>query len=211
MADTREPGARLDSLELAFERNQLVRDTWTIGIFAVAAFSFLAAILGVGFGMRAMDESKRTAGNAGGSETFDIQLGDLFVKPASIEVPVGTELILNVTNDGVMPHDLKLQGLGGTEMLQAGEQATINLGVITETTQAWCTVPGHKAAGMVLDIKVSGSAATCAATATTATADATIDFSAEPVPRTSGPTTPPSLRRPGGTEHQHHLPRHRDG
>src|SRR5690606_26994942 len=99
-----------------------------------------------------------TTGEPGESVVLDVELGDLYVEPSSVEVPAGTELIVNVTNAGAMPHDLKL-GETGTAMLDPGQSEQVSLGVMEQTTEAWCTVPGHREAGMVLDIVVTGAPA----------------------------------------------------
>jgi len=61
---------------------------------------------------------------------------------------------VEVTNGGDLVHDLMLEGDTGTDRLESGETQIADFGVIDEDTQAWCTVPGHKEAGMLLDIVV---------------------------------------------------------
>jgi len=136
----------------------------------------------------------------------DVELGDLYIEPSSIEVPAGSELIVRVTNAGAVPHDLKLQGETGTEMLDPGASAEVSLGVMEETTQAWCTVPGHKEAGMLLDIEVTGSAASGGGdgggtAAPTGGDGASIDFAAETTPDWQ-PFDPNLAPAPGGTNHE---------
>ena len=60
---------------------------------------------------------------AAGAAVVEIELGDLWVKPASIDVPAGGSVVLNVTNTGAMPHDLAVGGVGGTGLLQPGASA----------------------------------------------------------------------------------------
>jgi len=50
--------AQVRDLARRVENNRLVRDTWTLIIFAVAAVALLAAVVAVGFGMRAIDEAE---------------------------------------------------------------------------------------------------------------------------------------------------------
>jgi nitrite reductase (NO-forming) len=140
-------------------------------------------------------------------KTIAVTLGDLFIKPSSVTVAPNTHLTVKVRNTGAMQHDFKLRGETGTKLLDPGASQTVDLGVIDETTQAWCTVPGHKAAGMVFDINVEGAAAAAApagggtsASATTS-GDATIDFTAKPSAdwKPFDPTLAPA---PGGKEHE---------
>ncbi|GAA1920635.1 hypothetical protein GCM10009716_31610 [Streptomyces sodiiphilus] len=90
--------------------------------------------------------------------TFDLELGEMYVKPASIEIPAGAKLKLDVTNTGAMEHTLGLKG-EDPAVFKPGESATLDWGPIHESTEAWCTVEGHKDAGMVLAIKVTGGTA----------------------------------------------------
>jgi nitrite reductase (NO-forming) len=151
------------------------------------------------------------AAAAASPQTVAVELTEFAVTPASIDIPAGTELTLRVTNAGEMAHDLKLDGVTGTEMLDPGGSATVELGIIEATAQAWCTVPGHKEAGMVLDINVTGGPTPAGATATEAdgategeaatSAAAEIDFEAEPAEGWQ-PYDPALEPAPGGTEHR---------
>ena len=146
------------------------------------------------------------AGGAAGTQTVEVELGEFYVEPASIEVPAGTQLRLTITNAGEMAHDLKLEGENGADLIQPGDTVTADLGVIDASTQAWCTVPGHKEAGMVLDITVTGAPAASAAGQpasgdATATDAAQIDFDAEPAEGRQ-PYDPALRPAPGGTEHE---------
>lgn len=133
---------------------------------------------------------------------FDIELGDLYVKPSSINVPPGATVELRVRNAGKMEHSLELDGKGGT-MLKPGESETITWGPLTTSVKAWCTVAGHRDSGMVLDILVDGAAGD-AGTAATDTGNpddgAKIDFAAAPAPDWK-PYDPAVAPAPGGTRH----------
>ncbi len=190
--------------------------TLPFGFVAVALMStvaIVAALLAVAFAAaRLNDHSGGTAGAqavsaTGATKTFDIELGDMFVKPGSITVDAGDKVVLNVMNDGAIQHDLKLNGTTGTPLLDPGGMATADLGVITADSQAWCTQPGHKAAGMVLDIKVRGGSTAAATASTTGAAaagananDAKVDPNATPGPgwKPFDPTLQPAA---GGTVH----------
>lgn len=146
----------------------------------------------------------------------DVELGDIWVRPSSVEVPEGATLVLNVSNVGVMPHDLKLGGTEGTAMLNPGDSETVTFGPFTESAEAWCTVVGHKEAGMKMDIVVVPSATSGTPAENPPATDhgsehsaaapaendfAEIDFSAAPGPdwQPYDATLQPA---PGGTEHE---------
>lgn len=84
---------------------------------------------------------------------IDVELGDLWVKAERLAVPADTPVVLHVTNVGHMPHDLKLDGQG-TKILGRGQSETVTFGPLRESVRLVCTVPGHEAAGMTLDLHV---------------------------------------------------------
>lgn len=179
------------------------------GVLAVMALLVSTVAFGVAVFGTEVDATAGAAGS-GGTTTVDVMLMEFSVMPAVIEVPAGDTLVLNVTNDGAMVHDLKLNGETGTAMLDPGESETIDLGVMEAGAEIWCTVPGHKESGMTATIKVTGGAPADAEAVAAAPAGgdadadgdfATIDPKAEPeagwVP--FDPTLAPA---PGGTEHE---------
>lgn len=183
------------------------RDTLVVFAILGSVVAIIVAVVGVGFGMRAIDEAGGGTGTGiaatGEPVTFDIELGDLYVRTSSIEVPAGSEVIVNVTNAGAMSHDLKLDGETGTAMIPPGGKVNASLGVVSETIQAWCTVPGHKEGGMVLDVEVTGASAPAdgkKSTAKVSASGAEIDFAAKP--SADFTAYDPDLQpAPGGREH----------
>jgi nitrite reductase (NO-forming) len=172
----------------------------------VACTCLLISIVAVGLVMRYEDGGGGSvATGAGGSMSVDVELGEMYIEPASIDVPAGTEVTFTVTNAGTMPHDFSVGGSDGTAMLQPGETAELTVGPIDATTEAWCTVPGHKEAGMLMAIEVAGSSGggegDMASHGGESSGDgAVIDFNAEPEAdwQPFDPTLEPA---PGGTEH----------
>jgi nitrite reductase (NO-forming) len=172
-------------------------------VAAVVALAVaIVAVVAAG-GSSTGGEAPLAAGGAAGTQTVAVELGEFYIEPASIEVAAGTELRVEITNAGELAHDLKLEGTTGSELIEPGDTVTADLGVIDASTQAWCTVPGHKEAGMILDIAVTGAASDASAQATDDAADAAavIDFDAEPGEgwKPYDPTLRPA---PGGTEHK---------
>ncbi len=191
------------------ERSETDRHSvgWILGSTVVASVvTVIIAVVAVVLVGTANDDGTGVAAGGGVPLTIDVELGDLYVEPSSVDVPAGTELIVRVTNAGAMDHDLKLDGELGTEMLSPGDTEEVSLGVMEATTQAWCTVPGHKEAGMVLDINVTGAPAGAdgghgGGGQEPAASGAEIDFAAEPGADWQ-PYDPALQPAPGGTEHQ---------
>jgi nitrite reductase (NO-forming) len=93
---------------------------------------------------------------AGGTQTVAVSLAGMRITPPVIEVTRGTRLLLKVTNADAMRHDLVLATGQHTALLTGGESATITVGVVNAAIAGWCSVPGHKAAGMTLSIVLTG-------------------------------------------------------
>ena len=118
------------------------------------------------------------------SVSFDIELGDMYIKPATITVPNGANVVLHITNAGVMPHDFKTEGGAATPLISPGASSDLTVGPMTASNAAWCTIAGHKQAGMNLAIVVTGGATAGASsapsTAPTTDLNAKIDAAAMP-------------------------------
>jgi uncharacterized cupredoxin-like copper-binding protein len=92
-------------------------------------------------------------------------------KPAATKVPVSEsefKVVLSSTqlkagpitfeakNDGRIPHDLAIKQTGDkTKLIQPGGTAELKVTLKAGTYELYCSVPGHEAAGMKLNITVS--------------------------------------------------------
>jgi nitrite reductase (NO-forming) len=181
--------------------------------WAFAVVAFCAAVVAGGLGLFAIvhdsNSASGTATTTGTEQTVteaDVELADISIAPKAITVPKGEEITLNVHNGGKLEHDLQLEGSDGTDMLKPGDSQTITVGPFDASTQAWCTVPGHKDAGMLLAINVAGSDTTGGGTSSGGGStfnpdDATIDFDATPASDWK-PYDPAIQPAPGGTTHR---------
>lgn len=98
-----------------------------------------------------------TAAVPGEARTVDVTLSGMRVRPDTVSVPSGTRLVLRVTNQEAMPHDLRLDSGERTPLLARGETALLDVGQVSGDRRAWCTVAGHRAAGMAMTIRLDGS------------------------------------------------------
>ncbi len=148
-----------------------------------------------------------------GARTVAVTLSGMRIRPGTIDAAPGVRLVLQVTNRDAQRHDLHLATGQTTPMLDPGQSATLRLPPLTGPIEGWCTVPGHRAAGMVMHIRVSGHGAGGDmgsgmagmngrnGPAATGTASAPLDLSAPMSPgwRPYDATLRPA---PGGTEHK---------
>ena len=68
------------------------------------------------------------------------------------------QVSFDVQNDGKIPHDLVVQGNGvdeKTPLLDAGQSKTLSVDLKPGTYDLYCSVPGHKEAGMDVKLTVS--------------------------------------------------------
>lgn len=93
------------------------------------------------------------------TQAFDVELGDVFIRPAQLSAVAGSPLVLNVQNTGAIQHDLQVEGRTGTAMLNPGGSEALNLGALEAGTYTlFCSVPGHREGGMVASLTVGDGA-----------------------------------------------------
>jgi nitrite reductase (NO-forming) len=134
-------------------------------VLVVSAVALAAAVLGLAvfalFGGLDRTVTERVAG--GGTRVVRVSLLDAVVgfdvTPDRLVVDRGTHLVLDVVNDGDEAHDLAAPGGARTRRLDPGNSQRLDLGVITnQPPELYCTLPGHKSAGMTLDIQIQDGA-----------------------------------------------------
>jgi FtsP/CotA-like multicopper oxidase with cupredoxin domain len=135
------------------------RDGWTLGIFAFAAIALIASVVGIGFGVRAIHESKgsvKAAGVAAASAPRSalVHLSEFKIEPATISVATDGEL--EVMNMGTTAHNLVIRDESrATTMIAAGDTTNLDLtGLAPGTYAVYCEIAGHEQAGMSAALKV---------------------------------------------------------
>lgn len=177
--------------------------------FLVAVLALCTALIAAAIGLVAVTHtSKSDASTAGlvaeeGVTEAKIELADISIEPKAITVPKGEKITLHVHNKGALEHDLLVEGKAGTRRLKHDATQTITIGPFDSSTEAWCTVAGHKAAGMLLSINVAGTAPTSGSSSTGSgfdSNDAKFDFDA--TPKADWKPFDPAIRpAPGATTH----------
>jgi len=155
---------------------------WRLATLAIALFAVIVALMASGNSGNSTGKTtgtdSKTAVTSSAATEFDIELGDIFIKPATIDVPAGKTFTLRVTNTGNIAHDLMLTETQRTEMLNPGGSQTITVGPFDTSLEAVCSVPGHKEAGMTMAINVTGVVADSSQDTTNTSTDVTADDSA---------------------------------
>ncbi|TFD85553.1 copper oxidase [Cryobacterium lactosi] len=100
--------------------------------------------------------SAAVAGATGHTTTVAVDMvGTRFV-PDRIEVPVGDELVITLTNSDEMVHNLVLESGLVSGSLDPGASETVRVGVIGASVDGWCSIAGHRLLGMEISIVAVG-------------------------------------------------------
>ncbi|GGB44853.1 hypothetical protein GCM10011492_39930 [Flexivirga endophytica] len=140
---------------------------WSSGqLVAGVAVIALAVSIGIAWnptGIGAVDAGGDTHAvqATGHTTTVRVTAADMRFHPSSVTVPRGDKLVVVLTNtDSSTSHDVAFPNGAKAPLLAKGKSARVEVGVITHSMQGWCTVPGHRAMGMVFTVKTTDAPAT---------------------------------------------------
>lgn len=69
--------------------------------------------------------------------------------PDTIDLPAGSEATVTLTNKGTVEHDITVDALGVKIFAKPGQTVSGTVTAKAGTYEFYCSVPGHKQAGMV--------------------------------------------------------------
>ncbi|HEX6074360.1 MAG TPA: multicopper oxidase domain-containing protein [Micromonosporaceae bacterium] len=132
------------------------------GVAVGLALVLLAVLVGV-IAQRATgpsDPASAAAGVAatGRTTTVAVTAEGMRFQPSRIPVPAGNRLVIELTNRDDRRHDLVLATGAKTPVIGRDDTVKLDAGVIGSTVDGWCSLPGHRQAGMVLTVITTGSA-----------------------------------------------------
>jgi nitrite reductase (NO-forming) len=84
----------------------------------------------------------------------DSPTGAMGIDPSEIKVKSGSEVTFAVTNDGTVVHNLTVDGKESTTDLAPYAAANLDAGKITKEVTVYCSIPGHREAGMEAKVVV---------------------------------------------------------
>jgi uncharacterized cupredoxin-like copper-binding protein len=134
------------------------RDNLLVVTVFIASLALVAAVVGVGFGWRAIDESKGGGTTvAAASEPVMASLSEF--KIAAATVPLGGSL--HVMNEGSAEHNLTIEDQGlATANLASGAAESLDVSKLKAGSYTmFCSIPGHREAGMHAELTVSAGGA----------------------------------------------------
>ena len=154
----------LTDLEARLEQREARRDGWMFLVFVLAGGAIVLTILGIGLGIRAIQESERNAARVGTGTVSStakptvVRLGDLTIAPKVITAT--TSGGLDVQNRGKLEHNVWIEGQNlKTPMIAPGDSARLRLDDLGPGTYTiFCDVAGHRQGGMQAELHVTAGA-----------------------------------------------------
>jgi len=83
-----------------------------------------------------------------------IELDDIRFSPERVEIPGGETVTVELVNVGGISHDLVFEDGWDSGEVAPGASTVVTLPALDGDTVGWCSVPGHRDAGMELEIVV---------------------------------------------------------
>jgi len=86
---------------------------------------------------------------AAAAQPVAVDLLDIAFKPTTLSIAANSDVTVNLTNSGKLPHNFRIDALGIDVDLAAGANGTASINAPAGTYEYYCDEPGHKEAGMV--------------------------------------------------------------
>ncbi|HLS02011.1 MAG TPA: multicopper oxidase domain-containing protein, partial [Beutenbergiaceae bacterium] len=158
LAGPRQPGVKAPAYNPKASPAQVVAAVAVVAV--AAAFGVGLDPASAGFAMPTAANQTEEVQPTGEVTEIDVEARDMRFFPDSVEVPVGNELIINLTNtDEAEVHDLVFENGANSGRLSPGESTTLEVGVIEADLDGWCSIVGHRQMGMVFDVVALGDGA----------------------------------------------------
>jgi uncharacterized cupredoxin-like copper-binding protein len=98
--------------------------------------------------------------NGGSASEVDMEMGEMYFDPDSVSADAGSSLTVNLENAGSQMHDFTIDDIGGESVdvdVPAGESDSVTLDIPEDAGEIefYCSVPGHREAGMEGTITVN--------------------------------------------------------
>jgi Cu-Zn family superoxide dismutase len=95
------------------------------------------------------DDAAASAGS-GAAEPITVTAHDIFFDPKEITIPANTDVTIIIPNEGAALHDFVVEELGiDAGNIPPGETVEVVINAPAGEYEYFCSVPGHKAAGML--------------------------------------------------------------
>ena len=93
-------------------------------------------------------EAPATGGSEAAQEVT-ISMHDIYFDPAEVTIPADTPVTVKLPNEGAALHDFSIDALGIAVEVNPGDTGEVTIDAPPGEYEYYCSIPGHKAAGMV--------------------------------------------------------------
>jgi nitrite reductase (NO-forming) len=132
------------------------------GVSAGVALVLVAVLVGVAAQRATSPDASAGPGTAvaetGHTTTVAVTADGMRYHPDRITVPAGDRLIIELTNRDSRRHDLVLATGIRSGTIGRDQTVRIDAGIVGAEVAGWCSLPGHRQAGMTLTITTDASA-----------------------------------------------------
>ena len=136
-----------------------------LSVFVIVCIAFFAAMLAAVayFGREAeakgAEKTSAAQGSTAGAKTIKVTETEFKITLPTLPQLSAGKYTFVVTNNGKIQHDLAISGghVAGptkTPLLSPHQTAKLTVSLATGNYQLYCTVPGHKAAGMLANLAI---------------------------------------------------------
>jgi uncharacterized cupredoxin-like copper-binding protein len=121
-----------------------------LGLFLSIAMVSLVVLAACG----GDDDGNGNSDNGGnGSSSVDMEMGEMYFDPNEVSADGGSSLTVNLENAGNQLHDFTIDDLDGERVhveVASGEEDSVTLDIPDDVDEIefYCTIPGHRDAGM---------------------------------------------------------------
>lgn len=89
------------------------------------------------------------------AEVINVAMHDIYFDPTELSATADTSTEIQFVNEGAAVHDFTIDALGIKVTLNPGESATETINAPAGSYEYYCSIPGHKDAGMVGTLTVN--------------------------------------------------------
>lgn len=83
-------------------------------------------------------------------QSVNVELVDIAFNPKEITIPANTDVVVNLKNSGAATHNFNIDQLNvHSGDISAGQTGTVTINAAPGDYEYYCSIPGHKEAGMV--------------------------------------------------------------
>ena len=83
-----------------------------------------------------------------------VEMAEMVYRPVTVTIPADRPVSLELRNTGGLEHDWSVDALAFSPNVRPGQSAVVELMAPAGTYEVYCSLPGHREAGMVATLEV---------------------------------------------------------